>query len=121
MAEHDTADQEHLREITQAQLIAEAPKDHEGNYVAWVLRSVQLAGAALVELSAALPATKPTVSLCCPFRPLRHGRRPATHASHTLAPLPRSETLASVSNAGQKTPTLAQALTEPEIPPRPRA
>jgi hypothetical protein len=64
MAEHDTADQEHLREITQAQLVAEAPKDHEGNYVAWVLRSVQLAGAALVELSATLPATKPAVSLC---------------------------------------------------------
>jgi hypothetical protein len=40
MAEYDTAAQEHLSKITQAQLVAKPLKDHERNHVAWVLRAV---------------------------------------------------------------------------------
>ena len=44
VAEHDTADQEHLRQVTQGKLIAQAPEHNEGDDVAGILRSVQRAG-----------------------------------------------------------------------------
>ena len=40
MAEHDAADQEHLRKITQGKLIAQTPEHHEGDDVAGILRPV---------------------------------------------------------------------------------
>jgi hypothetical protein len=39
VAEHDAADQEHLRQITQGKLITQAPEHHEGDNVAGVLTS----------------------------------------------------------------------------------
>src|SRR6188474_969049 len=62
MAEHDAADQKHLGEIAQAELVAQAPEHHERDDVARILRPVQQAGAALVELPAALAAAEPTIS-----------------------------------------------------------
>jgi hypothetical protein len=84
-------------------------KTTRGNYVAWVLRSVQLAGAAIIELSAALAETKPEISLRCAFRPPRHGRRPATHTAHPRTP-PTDDTLTALSDTGQS--SVARALTE---------
>src|SRR5690242_10199905 len=53
VAEHEAADQEHLGQVAQAQLVAQAPEYHEGDHVARVLGPVQRAAAALVELLAA--------------------------------------------------------------------
>lgn len=51
VAEDEATGQEHLRQIPQAQLLAQAPKHHEADDVTWVLRLVQHIGAALVELA----------------------------------------------------------------------
>src|SRR6516165_6234845 len=102
MAEYDTAAQEHLSKITQAQFVAEPPKDHERNHVARVLRPVQLTGAALIVLPVAIPVTKPTVALCRAFRPLCQGRQPATHTAHPRTPSPTGDTQTALSYAGQR-------------------
>ena len=41
VAEYDAADQEHLGQITQAQLVAQTPEHHEGDDVGRILRPVQ--------------------------------------------------------------------------------
>src|SRR5690349_5382574 len=69
MAEHDAADQEHLGEIAQAELVAQAPEHHERDDVARILRPVQQAGTALVKLPAALAAAEPAISLSRALRP----------------------------------------------------
>src|SRR5689334_5943770 len=86
MAEHDAADQEHLGEIAQAELVAQAPEHHERDDVARILRPVQQAGAALIELLAALAAAEPAISLSRALRPLRHSRRAAAQAPHSRPP-----------------------------------
>jgi hypothetical protein len=73
VAEHDAADQEHLRQITQGKLIAQAPEHHEGDDVAGVLRSVQDAGTPLVELLAAGATAEPAVTPGGPLAPFRNG------------------------------------------------
>ena len=88
MAEHDAADQKHLGEIAQAELVAQAPEHHERDDVARILRPVQQAGAALVELLAALAAAESAISLSRALRPLRHSRRTAAQAPHPRPPPP---------------------------------
>jgi hypothetical protein len=63
MAEDDAADQEHLGQITQGKLIAQAPEHHEGDDVAGILRPVQRASTPLVELLASSATAKPAVTL----------------------------------------------------------
>jgi hypothetical protein len=60
MTEHDAADQEHLWQVARAELVARPPEHHEGDDV---LRPVQRASTALVELLAAAAAAEPTVTL----------------------------------------------------------
>ena len=55
VAEDEPAGQEHLRQIPQAQLVAQPPEHHEGDDITRILRPVEHAGAALVELLAAFP------------------------------------------------------------------
>jgi hypothetical protein len=43
------AGQEHLRQVSQAQLVPQAPENHEGYDIAWVLCFVQYVCTALVE------------------------------------------------------------------------
>src|SRR5271165_7496773 len=62
MAEDKPADQEHLHQIPQTELVAQPPEHHESDDVTRVLRPVQRAGAALVELLPA-PAGEPTIAL----------------------------------------------------------
>jgi hypothetical protein len=80
MAEHDAADQEHLRQITQGKLIAQAPEHHEGDDVAGVLCPVQRAGTPLVELLAARATAELPVTLNGALAPFRNGRRAAPDA-----------------------------------------
>src|SRR5580692_3044419 len=87
MAEHDAADQEHLRQIAQGKLVAQAPKHHEGDDVAGVLRPVQRAITPLVELLAASATAEPAVTLSA-LVPFRSGGRAAFDAFH-LSRLPR--------------------------------
>jgi hypothetical protein len=72
VAEHQTADQEHLGQTPQAELVVQPPEHHESDDVTRILRSVQQAGAALVELRPT-PAAKAAVALCRAFRSLPHG------------------------------------------------
>jgi hypothetical protein len=88
VAEHDAADQEHLRQITQAKLIAQTPEHHEGDDVAGILRPVQRASTPLVELFAAGATAEAAVTLSGAFAPSRNSRRSAPDASH-LSGLPR--------------------------------
>src|SRR6202030_3986965 len=73
VAECDAADQEHLRQITQGELIAQAPEHHGGDDVAGVLRPVQRAGTPLVELLVASAAAEPAVTLSGALAPFRDG------------------------------------------------
>ena len=82
MAEHDAADQEHLRQIAQAEFIAQPPEHNERDDVGRVLRPVQQALTALVELFAAVATAKSAVALSGPLGPFRNGRRAAPNASH---------------------------------------
>jgi hypothetical protein len=61
VAEYDAAGQEHLRQITQGKLVAQAPKHHEGDDVAGTLRPVQRASTPLVELLAAGATAEPAL------------------------------------------------------------
>jgi hypothetical protein len=80
VTEHDAADQEHLGQITQGKLIAQAPKRHEGDDVTGVLRPVQNAGTPLIELLGAGAATEPAVTLSSALTPFRNSRRAASNA-----------------------------------------
>src|ERR1700722_15226017 len=82
VAEHDAADQEHLGQITQGKLIAQAPKYHEGDDVTGVLRPVQNAGTPLIELLAASATAEPAVTLSRALTPFRNRRRAAPNAFH---------------------------------------
>src|SRR5437764_1211850 len=57
MAEYDTAHGEHLGQVAQAQLVAQAPEHHERDDVGRILRPIQHRAGAFVELLAAGPAT----------------------------------------------------------------
>jgi hypothetical protein len=65
VGEDEPAGQKQLRQIPQAQLVAQPPEYHEDNEIARVLRLVQHIGAAFVELLAA-PAAEPAIALCSP-------------------------------------------------------
>src|SRR5271155_3330326 len=86
VTEHDTADEEHLRQVTQGQPIAQTPEHHEGDDVARVLGPVQHPGAALVELLTAFTTAEPAVTLGRALRPLRHNRRTAVQTLHSSSP-----------------------------------
>src|SRR3954451_15565964 len=87
MAEHDATHGEHLGQIAQAQFVAQAPEHHERDDVGRVLRPVQHAAAALVELLAARAAAEPAVALGGALRSLRHGLRPTFYTPHPRPPL----------------------------------
>src|SRR4028118_1159529 len=63
VAEHDAALEEHLAEVAQGQAVAQPPQHHEGDDVARVLRPVQQAGTALIELPATVAAAAPAGGL----------------------------------------------------------
>jgi hypothetical protein len=86
VAEHNAADQEHLRPVTQGELVAQAPEHHEGNDVGGILGPVQHAAAALVELLAADATAEPTVALRGALDPFRNGGRAAPNALHLRDP-----------------------------------
>ena len=69
VAENEATGQEHLRQIPQAQLVAQAPKYHEGDDIAGVLRLVQHIGAALVELLAAFTTADGSLAPCAQAAP----------------------------------------------------
>src|SRR5215210_1250340 len=81
-AEHDATHGEHLRQIAQAQLVAQTPEHHEGDDVGRVLRPVQHAAAALVELLAARAAAEPAIALGGALGSLGDGLRSAFQAPH---------------------------------------
>src|SRR4051812_27265186 len=111
IAEHNAAHGEHLGQVTQAQLVAQAPEHHEGDDIGRVLRAVQHTAAALVELLAACAAAEPAIALGGVLGPLRHSLRPALYAAHSH-PLRREGRLHS--RASPRWPeALARALTEP--------
>ena len=63
MTEHDAAYQEHLRKVAQAEFVAQPPGHHERDDVRRILRPVQQALAALVELFTAGGTAKSAVTL----------------------------------------------------------
>src|SRR4051794_19388016 len=85
MAEYDTAQGEHLGQVAQAQLVAQAPEHHERDDVGRILRPVQQRAGAFVELLAAGPAAKAPVTLGGALGPLR----PAFDR-HSMHPIPQS-------------------------------
>ena len=83
VAEDDATLEEHLAEIAQGQAVAQAPQQHQGDDVARVLRPVQQAGAALIELFAAVAEAEPALALSGAVRPLSDSGRAATDAFHS--------------------------------------
>jgi hypothetical protein len=107
MPEHDAADQEHLWQYAQAELVAQPPEHHEDDDVS---RPVQRASTALVELLAASAAAEPTVILGGALAPLRNGRRSAPpRIPSRQPPSPRRYT----HTRPNRTRTVARTLTEP--------
>src|SRR4051812_8095565 len=86
IAEHDAAHGEHLGQVAQAQLIAQASEHHESDDIGGILGSVQHAAAALVELLAARTTTEPAITLGGALRSLRHSFRSAFQAPHPCPP-----------------------------------
>jgi hypothetical protein len=72
IAEHDAADEEHLGQIAQAELVPQTPEHHEGEDIGGILSSVQQSLAALVELLAAASTSEPAVALGAALTPLRN-------------------------------------------------
>src|SRR3954447_9676914 len=87
MAEYDAAHGEHLGKVPQGQLVAQAPKHHEGDDVGRVLGPVQQRVGALIELLAARTTTEPAIALGGALRPLRDGLRSAFYTPHLRPPL----------------------------------
>src|SRR3954454_13723320 len=86
IAEHDAAHGEHLGQIAQAQLVAQAPEHHEGDDVGGILGPVQQSVGALVELLAARTAAEPAIALGGALRSLRDGLRAAFYTPHPRPP-----------------------------------
>ena len=89
VAKNDAADEEHLRQVTQCELVAQAPEHNEGDDVAGILRSVQRAGTPLVELPPAGAAAGSAIALDGALTPFRNGRRAAPHTRHPTSPCQR--------------------------------
>ena len=90
VAEHEAADEEHLGQVPQGELVAQAPEHHERDDVARVLGPVQPAAGALVELLAACAAAEAAIALSRALGPLRHCFRPAPYAAHPIHPAVRA-------------------------------
>src|SRR3954471_2722327 len=90
VAEHEAADEEHLGQVPQGELVAQPPEHHEGDDVARVLGPVQQAAGALVELLAARPAAEAAVALGRALGPLGYRFRPARYAPHPIRPAVRA-------------------------------
>jgi len=73
MAEDDPTLDEHLGQVAQSQPVAQPLEDHEGDDVGGVLRPVQQATAALIELPVAVAAAEPAVTLGRALPPLGDG------------------------------------------------
>jgi hypothetical protein len=82
VTEFDASDQEHLRQITQAQFVSEAPEDHQRDDVGRVLSAVENSTAALIELLSTNTAPKAPVTVRRSLRPFRNLRRVALNAPH---------------------------------------
>jgi hypothetical protein len=67
-----TPEKEHLRQITQAELVTQAPEDNERDDIGRILGAIQGPASSFVELLAAVATTEPPVTLSREFRPLRN-------------------------------------------------
>jgi hypothetical protein len=70
VGEHEAADQEHFRQVTQAQLVAQPPEDHEEHDVGRDLNPVQRRAGPLVEPPPAIPAAEASKAMNCSALPL---------------------------------------------------
>jgi hypothetical protein len=86
LGEDEPAGQKHLRQVAQAQLVAQATEHNEGNDVARVLCLIQHVSAAFIELLAAA-AAEPAVALCRPLWSFADRGRSTCRTAH-LASLP---------------------------------
>src|SRR3954454_19010448 len=82
VGEHEAADQEHLCQIPQAQLVTQSPEDHEKHDVGRDLDPVQRRTSSLVEPPPATPAPEPPEAMDCSALPLGGRRRVAMRAVH---------------------------------------
>jgi hypothetical protein len=89
VAEDDPTLEEHLAEVAQGQAVAQSPQHHQRDHVARVLGPVQQAGAALVELLAAITAAEPALALDGAVQPLGDSGRAAADAFHPQDPASR--------------------------------
>jgi hypothetical protein len=90
----DATDEEHLRQVSQVELVAQTPEHHEGDDIGGILGSVQQAGAAFVELFAAGVAS--AVTLRGAIRPLRMPDEPHRPRSLLEATLPQPNRVAAL-------------------------
>ena len=114
VAEHKAADEEHLGQVAQGELVAQAPEHHERDDVAGILGPVQQAAGAFIELLAAGAAAEAAVALGRALGPLRHRLRPARYAPQSHPP---SHEGRPYGEAGPRQPrAVARDLTEPTGP-----
>src|SRR5271166_5321092 len=82
VTEFDPPDQEHLGQIAQAELVAEASEYHERDDIGRIPGPVENSAAAFIELLATGTAAEPPVAPSRTLRPFRNLRRVARHAPH---------------------------------------
>jgi hypothetical protein len=110
VTEFNPPDQEHFRQIPQAQFVPKTPEDHERDDVGRVLRAVQNSTTALVELLATGTTPEASVPARGSLRPFGNFRRVARHAPHFLFSHP-GQSYAGTALLDQS--VLARRMTEP--------
>jgi hypothetical protein len=85
IAEFDAPDQERLRQIARAQLVAKAPEDHACDDVGRILSAIENSPAAFIELLATGAAPEASVTPGRPLASFLHVRR-VTLCMHRIAP-----------------------------------
>jgi hypothetical protein len=83
VGEHDAADQEHLCQVAQAELVAQPQKYDQENHVGWQLKPVQHGAGALIEAPPAASAPEAPVAMRRPVGALRRRGRTAMRALHS--------------------------------------
>jgi hypothetical protein len=95
MSKHDAAVEEHLGEVAQTELVAQAPQHHQTDYIGRILHAVEERACTLIEPACAAPTAKAAVAPGGQVGTLRSSGRVAVRVWHLALP-PKASILLSI-------------------------